>query len=344
MNIRSIAADPPKIATEAVAAAVAEQYGLSGNYRPLVSERDQNFQLQTENGRRYVVKIASLAEDPVVTDFQIEALKYLQASGLEICPQIIRTPDGDDRGVIHGKDDRLACLRIVSWLDGQRLHDAELSADISASFGRQLALLDRALENFSHPGERQVLLWDTQRALELRDLLQHIDDSVTRTLVEEVLDAFAERVLPRLGSLPQQVIHNDANSENILLNEAGKVTGIIDFGDMLRAPRIVEVATAASYLRTSARDPLEYIAAFVAGYHAESALQSSELDLLFDLIRTRLAMTLSILYWRVSARDAGDSYRQKSLASEAAAADFLGRLSALGREAARRRLRAVLRR
>jgi len=323
--------DPPNIDIDRVAAAVSEQFGLVGRYKSLVSERDQNLSLRTADGREFVVKIAGQDEDPVVTDFQIMALIHLQESGAKGVPEITRTSRGEDHGTISYDDGTEACLRVVSWLSGSLLHDVSLSAEISRSFGQQLARLDLSLLGFSHPGDQQVLIWDVQRALELRPLLTHFDDALIRRQVEDVFEVLENRVLPALASLPKQVIHNDANPENVLLGDEGKVSGFIDFGDMLRAPRVVEIAIAASYLRTNGSDPLEFIAPFVAGYHASSPLQKEETGLLYDLIRTRLATTLSILYWRLSARKPGDSYREKTLASEASAIEFLPRLTAIGR-------------
>lgn len=330
--------DPPNIDLDRVATAVSEQFGLAGQLTSLVSERDQNLSLRTPDGRRFVVKIAGRNEDPVVTDFQILALVHLQQLGTAGVPQVVRTTRGEDRGTICHDDGTETCLRVVTWLGGRMLSDVTISAEISRSFGRQLAGLDYSLAGFSHPGDQQTLIWDAQRALELRPLLTHIDDAELRQQVEDVLEALEDRVLPALELLPKQVIHNDANPENVLLNDEGKVSGIIDFGDMLRAPRVVEIAIAASYLRTTDSDPLEFVAPFVAGYHATSPLRKEELDLLYDLIRTRLATTLSILYWRLSAREPGDSYRDKTLASEASAIQFLPRLTAMGRDEATRRL------
>jgi len=330
-GLDSISAAPPNLSTERVASACREQFGLAGQFTPLVSERDQNFALQANDGRRFVVKVTGRAELAAVTDFQIQALLHLEKVGVAGVPRIVRTVSGDDRGSIQDDDGDAMCLRIVTWLEGQMLHDVPLSVDIARAFGRHLAELDLGLLGFTHPGDRQILLWDTQRAAELRGLLSHIDDPDIRGQVEIVLNAFDERVMPQLQALPHQVIHNDANSENVLLDDAGEVTGMIDFGDMLWAPRIIEISTAASYLRTRDRNPLKFIAPFVAGYRERSPLSDAELNILFDLVRTRLAMTLSILYWRVSAREPGDSYREKSLASEAAAADFLASLSAMGR-------------
>ena len=119
------------------------------------------------------------------------------------------------------------------------------------------------------------------------------------------------------------------------------VSGFIDFGDALKAPRIIEVATAASYLRTGGENPLKFIEAFVEGYHQRSPLSDAEFNLLFDLIRTRLAMTLIILYWRLTARDEDDPYRQKTLENESNAFEFLVFLSDLGHDAFNRCINKV---
>jgi hydroxylysine kinase len=324
---------PPDFATQAVAAAVLDQFGLAGDYEPLVSERDQNFRLSTNDGARYVVKVTSLTEDPIVTECQIAALIHLEGHGVSWVPKVVRTMSGDDHGVIHGEDGAEICLRVVTWLSGRLLSDVELTEETARQFGQQLAELDLAFSDFSHEGEQQVLLWDTQRADRLRRLLDHVDDSDVRCEVESVLDTFVNNVSPALKTLSSQMIHNDANTENILLDSDGAVSGIIDFGDVLKAPRIIEVSTAAAYLRADGDDRLRVIAPFVAGYHHRSPLLQAELELLFDLIRTRLSMTLIILYWRLSARDENDPYRQKTLASESDAFDFLRFLSSVGHDA-----------
>ncbi len=56
-----------------------------------------------------------------------------------------------------------------------------------------------------------------------------------------------------------------------------------------------------------------------------------EVALLFDLLRARLATTIVLLFWRLSARHDQDAYRQKTLDEEAGAARFLAALDAFGR-------------
>jgi len=102
-------------------------------------------------------------------------------------------------------------------------------------------------------------------------------------------------------------------------------------GDMVRAPLIKEVAVAASYLRSGDADVLSLVAPFVAAYNSVLPLRADELELLFDLLRTRLAATISILRWRVAQRGADDEYASLQLQSENDAAAFLLRLNSLGR-------------
>ena len=329
--LRPIAIDPPSIDMTVVANAVTEQFGIVGKYAALVSERDQNFKLTTAAGERYVVKIVGAAEDIVVTDFQIAALLHLEEKEIGGVPRIVRTKSDQSRGEILADDGSVSCLRLVTWLSGDVLVAREMSEALATQIGHRLGDLDRALQDFTHEGDCQILLWDTQRASELRELGIHIDDPQIRRRVSRVLDDFDERTLPALPHLPRQVIHNDFNPENILLSDAGDVVGIIDFSDMLRAPRVVDLSTAASYFR--GEKPLQHILPLVAAYCERVALRDEELDQLFDLIRTRLAMTLTVLYWRLSARRQGDSYREKTLANNLGAYDFLVALDALGREA-----------
>ena len=336
--IQSIAVEPPGFDASVVPAAVAEQFGLAGDYTLLVSERDQNFCLTTARGDRYLVKVASPVEPHDVSDFQIAALNHLTNCSVSGVPQNVQTISGKNRGSIQADDGAALCLRVLTWVNGSLLDDSEITPKMASALGGRLAELDIALRSFEHEGDGLASLWDSQRAGQLRGLLVHVRDSDVRQQLEAVLDVFEEHVTPALESLPRQVIHNDANTENILLDTSGELSGIIDFGDLLRAPRIIEVSTAAAYLRPRAGDPLQLLVPLVAGYHQKNPLSALELDVLFDLILTRLAMSVILFYWRLAARDKEDPYLKKQLDSEAGALAFLQNLSGLGRAAFRGRI------
>jgi Ser/Thr protein kinase RdoA (MazF antagonist) len=231
----------------------------------------------------------------------------------------------------------------MRFLPGVPLTEVELDADIARDLGVSLAKIGRGLAQFSHEAERQTLLWDLQQAPQLKRIVSHIDDEALRDRVSRVLDDYESRVAAKLSSLRQQVIHNDANPGNILLGDVlpggmRRIAGIIDFGDLVRAPLINDVAVAASYLRTAGSDTLEFILPFVDGYHRTARLDERELCLLFDLVRTRLATTVTILWWRLSARDPQDPYRLASQRDESDAGRFLAALDAMGRAGFNKRL------
>ena len=310
-----------------IATAVDRQFGLEGDYEPLVSERDQNFRLTLDDGRRFVVKVTNLHEAAATSDFQIGALLHLERANV-VVPSVVRTLDGNTHGYVGGEEGRHR-LRIVTWVEGETLLAAGVQAARAARLGGALARLDIALSGYSYAGETPNLLWDLQRTGELRPLLGVIDDVAIRKAVACVIDDFETRVMPVAKQMPVQVIHGDANPENVLVTGDG--IGFIDFGDMVRAPRIFDLAVAAAYLRCIDGDPLVHIRPLVEGYQAISPLREDEIRLLFDLVRARLATTVTLLYWRLRDRPPEDDYRRKSLRVEGKASQFLGALDRMGR-------------
>ena len=332
--LTALASPPPTLSATRVREVIAGEYGLHGTLEPLVSERDQNFCLITGSGERYVVKIANVAEPAEVTDFQVQALLHIERAGCSVgVPRVVLTRSGGSTTAIPGADSRHT-LRVVSYLPGRPLGATAPRPALARQLGECLAKIDLALQGFSNRGETQPLLWDMQQADRLAELLPHIRDTELSDRVAQCLDDFRDRVLPQFPSLRSQVIHNDLNPNNVLLSEDDpeSITGVIDFGDMLRAPLIVDVAIAASYLRCDDQDALAPLVAFVAGYNEVLQLEHDEISLLQDLVRTRLATTITILHWRLSARGEDDAYAAKSLQSEASAVRFLQRIDAVPRE------------
>ena len=329
--LRALEASPPAFSVHEVERMVTADYGLVGRFESLVSERDQNFRLLTRQGPSYVVKIANALEDPRVTDFQGQALQHLGARACPVpVPQLVRTIDGREHTRIESAAGG-SIVRLVSYLPGQPLSGRDIGRQTASVLGRGLARIDAALRDFRHPGEQQVLIWDMQRALSLRGLLVHISDAGIRDRVASCLNDFERHVLPRLGSLRRQVIHNDLHCGNVLVeaDTPGRISGVIDFGDMLYAPLVIDVAIAASYLRGNGRNSFEPALALITGFDSVTTLNGDERLLLYDLIRARLAATIAIMHWRRSARDPSDDYLQQGLQREGSAERFLVQLDAV---------------
>jgi len=340
-----IACDPPAFSEADACRIAADYYGLTVEAKPLVSERDQNFRLQTAAGERFVLKIANAAEDPQATDFQVQALLHVQRqppADLPL-PAVVPTRDGRSLFTLHDNG-QSHVTRLVTYLDGTPLDDVPLTAPLSRNLGIGLAELGLALAGFTHAGAAsQSLLWDMRQAAALREILEHIGDRDMRALVAACIDDFEERALPVYADLRSQVVHNDLNPANVLVESArpDHLAGIIDFGDMVYAPLAVDIAIGAAYLRELERNPLTWVAEFVGGYHSIKPLTRQEIDLLYDLVNTRLAATVAILHWRAAQRGTEDRYLQESAAGEADAARFLLRLRELPRSHVQNVLRQV---
>ncbi len=342
-----IEVEPPQLDDDEVRSLVQEHYGLEVQLKALLGERDQNFRLQCDDGRQFVLKIASAAEDPLATDFQIQALLYLESYlGNDDCPinvpRILRTIDGRTQLLVTSGG-KQHVVRIVTYVAGVPLGNKPASPILCRGLGSYLARLGRALHGFDHPGSNHSLLWDMQQALELRRFLPYVADQTLRQGIAQTLDDFEAYALPQFGDIRSQVIHSDLNPDNVLIDadDCSSVAGVIDFGDMVKAPLIVDVAIGASYLHTTEGNPLSRIADFLAGYHAVTLLAVPEIDLLLDLIKTRLAASISILSWRAAQRGADDPYLAGVVASESGAAEFLKILLELPRENAQQTFRQI---
>ncbi len=101
-------------------------------------------------------------------------------------------------------------------------------------------------------------------------------------------------VAPRLSTLSKQVIHGGAGDRNILLDQQGLVSGLIDFGDLVETWRVNELAIAAATVAIGAADPIAAILPLVEAWCAENPIGAVEADLLFDLILTRYAVGMTM--------------------------------------------------
>ncbi len=288
---------PPAFTPDEVAGIARDLYGLAGSLSPLDSERDQNFRVTEPDGTSWVLKIANAAEDRQALAFQAALLRHVQAMdpGLPL-PHLRATLAGEDLGAVRRSGDQEHFVRLVSWLPGQLFSRCRKTEDLHHSLGETLGRLDRALQSFGHPGAHRVFDWDIKQAGRSRARLDFVEDGRQRGILEYFLRRFETKAAPLLARLRAQVIHGDANDNNLLVDEeAGRrITGLIDFGDAIHSATIGELAVACAYAILDEAAPLEVAGRVAAAYHGAFPLQSDELDLLFDLIAMRLVTSVTL--------------------------------------------------
>jgi Ser/Thr protein kinase RdoA (MazF antagonist) len=279
-------------------AIVADAYGFSGTVNRLSSERDETFLFDRADGTQFVLKIANPAEDPAAIAFQDGAMLHLEAHAPGVpVPRLVRTRAGTPRHVITTPDGH-RIVRLLTYLDGELQYRTTTSEAQSRNVGRALAELGLGLENYRGQPPAGKLMWDISHTLDLAAIVGEVGLE-RRGMLEGVLVEF-ERALPRIGALERrQIIHNDFNPHNILLDatDPSRVVGIIDFGDMVHAPLINDLAVGISY-HVATDDWQARAAAFLEGFLPARALTLPEIELLPLLMRCRLAMSAIIAEWR----------------------------------------------
>jgi Ser/Thr protein kinase RdoA (MazF antagonist) len=200
---------------------------------------------------------------------------------------------------------------LTSLLPGRLLASAPARVDPHSVIAK-LAELDCALAGFSDPLARRRILWDVAHADAVRVHLDAIEDKQLRSLCADALDGWEERAAPVLPSLRGQTIHNDFNPSNILVDQSGAISGIIDFGDLIEAPLVCDLATMLAYLAPK-EDLGTALAAPLSVYIELLPLGLSEIRILPDLIAARAAMVVAIASWRSALRPQDRRYLVRNI-------------------------------
>ncbi|WXL24296.1 phosphotransferase [Ectopseudomonas mendocina] len=292
---------PARVSEDQVLALLQQHFGLSGRLEKLGGERDLNFRVVLADGASKLLKLSHPLEDPQVVDFHNQAMLRIEQQDPSLPVQRVHRSLAGDYATWVEVDEQRMLVRLLSFVDGVPLYRVEQpSQAFRRTLGQSLARFDRALEGFEHPAAGHTLLWDMQHAEHLRPMLAYVEAGEGRRLVEQGLDQFAARVLPLMPQLRKQVIHNDMNPHNIIVDAESPdvLRNILDFGDMVQAPLVNDLAVAASYYLDRSGDVLQPALDMIAAYHHEYPLTDEELALLPELLATRLSLSLCINSWR----------------------------------------------
>jgi 4-aminobutyrate aminotransferase-like enzyme/Ser/Thr protein kinase RdoA (MazF antagonist) len=301
----------PDFDAEGVLEIARQTFGVgAAGARDLGSERDQTFLLLGEGDARIaIMKVSNAAEDPATLD--MEALGVLHAARVDpslplAIPWAVPgarsdSPDPTDRRVAFGSPDGTHHVRMYDVLPGQRRVDArELSDRALGDWGEMAARVGRALRGFFHPAAHRTMLWDIQHAARTRELLDTIRVRPHRELVERALDRFEAVVTPIWPSLRAQVVHGDLTTDNALVDDTGRITGIVDFGDMSHTALVTDIASLLDSVLIGRHDDELFRAGRLVldGYQRISPLEPVELGLTGELLAARGAVTIAISSFR----------------------------------------------
>jgi hypothetical protein len=253
----------------------------------------------------------------VLVDFQIQALLHLEASdpGIPV-PRIRRSLSGNLFETL-ATDQGDHPVRVLSWVDGVRLGDFDPpSHDTIAQIGALQGRICRAFLGFKHEGGSHFMPWDILNGLVVSESLRN--DYLRGDLAERcapALEHLSTYALPRMRELPHQIIHNDAHSGNVLCdpNDPATITGVIDFGDLVHRPIVVDLATSLASIIESSEEPVPASAALVSGFVQYSDIPPEQLELVYDALLARAIMIVQLLQFRADHTDVDASLVEEDI-------------------------------
>ena len=250
-----------------------ESFGLHATARELPSERDQNFLLTDESGEKFVLKIANGLESRQLLEAQNAVLEHLAKKKISFCPRVVS----------EVKVESNHFMRLMTYLPGVPLAEVKPhSPALLSDLGRKLGQMDRALADFDHPAAHRDFHWDLANGNRI------IDDY--SGLVDEP-ELVRKCRFDGNTDLRRSVIHGDANDYNVLV-ESDRVTGLIDFGDIVYSWTAGNLAIALAYVVLEKDDPRAAAAHVIEGYAEEFEVVDQKM--LWRLVRLRWAMSVCL--------------------------------------------------
>lgn len=309
-------------------------FGVVGAAAELGGERTQNFRIRSLDGKSFTLKVSAPGEDDGAVLLETAALLHIERVAPEIAaPRMIPALDGQESVYLGSHDGRY--LRLLTFLAGTPLAILDKpSARLRRVIGHSVAALDEALRSFDHPLVRQRdLIWDIKNIGKVKPFLKLINPQ-RRPLAESMLQRFEAVAGPCMADLPAQPVHSDMNGQNILVDphNCDRLAGFLDFGDLVYAPRLVDLAGAALLQICRSDDDLQAVADVARAYHGSSSLTPLEIEILPEFMIARCIINVAVTEWLASRQPANRAYIMKNNPASWAR---LERLRSLPREALR---------
>ena len=281
---------PPNYSLEDIIKLVEDHYGFIVQITVLNSERDQNFLCATDK-KKYVLKISNPDEDRAVLEMQNACMQYIKdhdpSLQVPLAFKEVKTIEYEGTSFF---------IRLVDYLPGQFLMNVDHHNDLLYELGSFLGRLRSAMNGFDHPAGHRDFPWDVANVDFIKEHKHFLNSK--KGIVDHFINQYEQNVLPIVSKLRKVLIHNDGNDHNVLVNENGKINGIIDFGDMIYTFIACEPAVCMAYVALEKDDPLEAIAQVLKGFHEKFPLTHDELLSVIYLVCMRSCITVTMAAYR----------------------------------------------
>ncbi|MEW1722932.1 phosphotransferase [Streptomyces sp. NPDC093109] len=282
-------------------AVAAHGVGRLTGVRETGSENDRTWIAGTETGRTVVIKeFPAAPAGAAAARKQAALLAHVARADPRLpVPRVLAGENGRALTVEEGRSVLVTTFRTGVPLEDVRLDEATVDSLADVQTRLLSALRDADPGDLSVPAFNE---WSLDAVLDVEHLIPVHTPPFLHATLKEIVAGFREHVVPVRDALPAQVLHADFNLSNVLV-EDGAVSGIIDFGDAVHAPRVYDIAVTACYLGLALGGPEHpLVARYLSAIGRACALDEQETALVPLLVLARVALV--ILLGRESARRA----------------------------------------
>lgn len=301
------------------------------NVKELNSYDDRNFNVFTNNGEQFVLKITNSIEsnEYELIEAQNEMMLFLHRKQFQVpYPMeifngnfIIRTHlpleqnvtdetnrpvnNVDNSSVITNK---IYAIRLLKFIPGTILYNVQLDRNLLIDCGQYLAKINLTLETFHNETiKRRNFQWYLGNVGNIIQYIQYIQTPSRRELVANCVKEFETMMANEKDSLKYGYLHGDFNEQNIIVRQCNsmdehgtnswEIFGLIDFGDICYGPRIYDIAILLAYimLLNTEMDPIRLAPKFVLqGYNKLIPLSRKDIELILICAKARLSQSLTL--------------------------------------------------
>jgi len=256
--------------------------------KKLSSERDKNFLIKINSKQKYVLKISNPEESRELLNLQDYILDNLgkRNSLKQYIPKKIHSRIKIYSDLMNRK----CCVRILSYIDGKMYAFVKHDQFLEMSLGTLLGNLSKELQNLIKPSAFRKFEWDPSNISWINKEIS-LFKGKNKKIILNNLKEHNFFVKKNLKKLRFSLTHGDVNNYNLVVKK-NKILGLLDYGDMIYAPTVNDLAISLSYALMNKDNLYSTLRNIIVSYHKIFQISFDEIFSLMTLVKARLTITV----------------------------------------------------
>ena len=257
--------------------------------KQLNSERDKNFLIVLNSStKKFVIKISNTVESKKLLDLQDYVLKELNKN--LILKKFIPEKIHSNIKIYSDLNNRKCFVRILSYIDGKMYANSKQNSELERSLGILLGYLSKELQNLMKPSALRKFEWDPSNIKWINKEIKNFQGKNKNIILKNLLE-HKIFVTKNINNLRFSLTHGDANNYNLVVKN-NKVSGLLDYGDMIYAPTINDLAVSLSYALMKKDNIYSTLREIIISYNTIFKITYEEIFSLMTLVKARLTITV----------------------------------------------------